>query len=262
MNEQGLIKQCYYFEPKDLLKLKKALELSKKAHQNIYRRSGEPYFNHPLKVAETLAQMNLDPPTIIAALLHDLPEDTKFSLDDLRRDFGKEIAHLVDGVTKLGKVRIKKSWFLGHQVIEETPEFDQQVETLRKMFLAMAQDIRVILIKLADREHNMETLNALEATKQQRIARETLEIYARIADRLGMGELKGRLEDLAFPYIYPEEYHWLLGQVEEKFHERQKYLAKATAILKRELGKNHIEAEIHGRATLLFALSKANKIRP
>lgn len=187
----------------DLVLVKKAYEFAARAHEGQKRKSGEPYIIHPLAVAENLIDFHLDTPTIAAALLHDVAEDTRYTLHDLRNEFGDEIAFLVEGVTKLDKIRYKGT--------------ERSAESLRKMFLAIAEDVRIVLLKLVDRLHNMSTLKYVAPEKQKRIALETLEIYAPLAYRLGIGELKGQLEDLAFPYVYPKEHEWLLKSVKDHF---------------------------------------------
>lgn len=206
--------------------VERAYEMAESAHKKQKRASGEPYIVHSLNVANTLSQMNLGETTIAAALLHDVADDTPITLGEIEKEFGKEIAFLVDGVTKLGKIKYRG--------------IERQIENLRKMFFAMAEDIRVILIKLADRLHNMETVKHLPKRKQERIALETLEIYAPIASRLGIGQLTRSLQDLAFPIVYPEEYRWLIKNVREKYQEREKYLKHIEPIVKEELGKEEI----------------------
>lgn len=223
--------------------IRRAYEFAEKAHQGQKRESGENYIIHPFAAALTLAKLNLDTTTIIAALLHDVLEDTKITPKELEKEFGKEINFLIQGVSKISKIKYKGTGL--------------RVENLRKMTLAMAEDIRVILIKLADRLHNMETLKFLPETKRKRIALETLEIYAPLASRLGMGELKGHLEDLAFPYVYPQEYQWLLKQTQEKYQEREKYLKKIQPILEKALREEKVEDfQIQMRAKHYYSLFK------
>src|SRR3989344_4192294 len=169
-----------------------AYDFTAQAHAGQKRLDGTDYVQHSLATAYTLAKLKLDLDTITAGLLHDVPEDTEVTIEAIEKNFGKEIAKLVKGITKLGKIKYRG--------------LERYAENLRKMFVAMAEDVRVIFIKLADRLHNLNTLDALPPVKQQRIARETLEIYAPIANRLGIGELKGQLEDAAFKYVYPDEY--------------------------------------------------------
>ncbi|HHH12442.1 MAG TPA: bifunctional (p)ppGpp synthetase/guanosine-3',5'-bis(diphosphate) 3'-pyrophosphohydrolase, partial [Candidatus Moranbacteria bacterium] len=174
--------------------LSRAFAFAEEAHRGQKRKSGVPYIQHCLATAAILAGQGMDPETVAAGILHDVPEDTDRTLEDVRAEFGPEVAAMVDGVTKLGHIRLKGS----HEEIF--------VENLRKMFLAMAADIRVVIVKLCDRLHNMRTLSFVPPEKQQRIARETMEVYAQIANRLGMSEIKSELEDLAFRYLQPEEF--------------------------------------------------------
>ncbi|MBU6141968.1 RelA/SpoT family protein [Patescibacteria group bacterium] len=223
--------------------IKRAYALSKKLHESQKRKTGEPYFNHAVATAENIAEWGLDEASIAAGLLHDTVEDTDYSLDQLRKDFGDEIAFLVDGVTKIGKIRYRG--------------VERQVENLRKMILALSQDIRVVIIKLADRLHNMQTLGALPPQKQKRIALETMEIYSPIAYRLGMQRISGELEDLAFPFIYPQEYRWLLSHVKEKYEEREKYTDKVKPVIMEALRKAGIEViSIDSRAKRYSSLYK------
>jgi GTP pyrophosphokinase len=187
--------------------------------------------------------MGLDEKIIIAGLLHDIPEDTDLTIEDIRKEFGKDIATLVAGITKLGKIKYR-----GMQ---------RYVENLRKMFLAMAKDVRIILIKFADRMHNLQTLNALPEEKRRRIALETLEIYSPIANRLGMGEIKGILEDLSFPHVLPEEYDWLMKETKRRITRQEKYLEEVKKEIKKILRKEGIETiSIHGRTKYLYSLYK------
>jgi len=229
--------------------IKKAYGFAEKAHKGQMRASGEEYISHPVKVAETLIKMNLDPQTIAAGFLHDVPEDTDRTIKDIEKEFGKEIAFLVDGVSKLGKLRYpKKDIQMPPIANRKDRPVDIQAENLRKMFFAMAEDIRVMLIKLADRLHNMQTLYALPPEKQKRIALETLEIFAPLANRLGMGEMKGQLEDLAFPYLYPKEYQWLIKNIESKYGQRNEYLEKVKKRILEILKKERIKPiDIHAR---------------
>src|SRR3989338_2215398 len=184
-----------HYDANQLKAFARAYEFSEKAHEGQTRKSGDPYVTHALAVADYLGNhLRMDMHTVIAGLLHDIPEDTSQTLADIRKNFGNQVEFLVSGITKLGKIKLRDQ----HDEV--------YIETLMKMFLAMAADIRVVLIKLADRRHNLMTLGHLPKEKQERIARESLEVYAPIADRLGMGELKGQLEDLAFPFVYPQDY--------------------------------------------------------
>ncbi|MEK7084594.1 MAG: RelA/SpoT family protein [Patescibacteria group bacterium] len=188
-----LIGHIKRYAPKaDLDMVRLAYDFAKKAHEGQFRKSGEPYIIHPLAAAHILADMRIDPVVITATLLHDVPEDTHVTLEEIEKNFGEDIASMVRGITKLGKLKYRG--------------VERYIENLRKMFVAMAEDVRVMIIKFADRIHNLQTLDALPPEKQYRVALESLEIYAPIANRLGMAEMKGTLEDLAFQYVYPKEY--------------------------------------------------------
>lgn len=250
-----------YLTESELAKLTEAIEFAREAHAGQKRRSGEDYLTHPLAVASILAEYHLDSSSLVAAVLHDVPEDTHRTLTDIEGKFGRTVAQLVDGVTKLSQVRLKKSWFLArdrdkNQHGENFEGFDRHVETLRKMFLAMSRDIRVVLIKLADRLHNMETLGSLPPDRQLRIAQETLEVYAPLANRLGIGQLKGRLEDLAFPYAYPEDYAWLRATVTDELQRRQRSIERVRRALLKRLAAIGLRAEAHARTKHLYSLWK------
>jgi len=221
----------------------RAYNKAEKAHAKMQRKTGEPYIVHPVSVAQKLMALRLDAQTIAAALLHDVLEDTSVTQKALKEEFGNEITDMVLGVTKLKNLKLK--------LAEEN-----QIENLRKMFVAMAKDIRIVLIKLADRWHNMETLSPLDAQVQKRTAKETLEIYAPLAHRLGMGEIKGILEDLAFPYAYPSEYHHLKKIALSRYETRQKYAKKIENKLNKMLKKSKIKGEIHSRAKHFYSLFK------
>lgn len=223
--------------------VQQAYELARNAHQGQIRASGEEYICHPLGVAKILADLQIDALTISASLLHDVVEDTTFSLDDLEKLFGKEVAMLVDGVTKLSRIEYKS-------------KEEQQLENFRKMFLAMAKDIRVILIKLADRLHNMRTLKHMPEHKQRRIAQETQEIFAPLAHRLGISNIKWELEDLAFRYLEPEKYYELVEKVKQKRREREQIITTAVAILSDRLGEVNIRADIQGRPKHFYSIYK------
>lgn len=221
--------------------VKKAYKFAESAHRSQKRKSGEPYINHPLSVASRLADMGLDAETIAAGLLHDVAEDTPRTIQDIEKEFGRTIAFLVRGVTKLGYLKYKGT--------------ERDAENMRKMFLAIAEDIRIVLIKLADRLHNMQTLSYIRPEKQKRIALETLEIYAPLANRLGMGELKGQLEDLAFPYVYPEQYKWLMRNLHDPLEKRRRYIEKIKPIVVEALTKEGIKfLDIHARAKHHYSL--------
>jgi GTP pyrophosphokinase len=214
------------------------------AHEGQLRASGEPYITHPVDVAFYLAELQMDAETIAAALLHDVPEDTDFTLADIEKRFGREVARLVDGVTKLSKFGSARS-------MEE-----QQAENIRKMFMAMAEDVRVVIIKLADRLHNMRTLEYMPPEKQQRIARQSMEIYAPLAHRLGMWQIKWELEDLSFKYLEPEHYRKLVEMLADRRKARESFVNKSIGILRKELGKVGLEAEISGRPKHLYSIWK------
>ncbi len=218
----------------DLDLIKKAYVFAAKAHEGQKRRSGEPYLSHPLAVSCLLASMKLDIASIVAALLHDTVEDTGVTLEEVERLFGKEVRQLVDGVTKLGKIKF-------------TTSEERQAENFRKMIMAMAQDIRVILIKLADRVHNMRTLDAMPEGKQNDIAQESLDIYAPIANRLGIQEFKIELEDLALKFLKPDIFKMIDEQVSQRREKREKYIAKVKKIIQDSCADHGIVCEISGR---------------
>lgn len=234
----------------------RAYNFAKKAHQGQTRFSGEPYFTHPVATALTLIRMQLDPVTIAAGLLHDVPEDTEFTLDQVREEFGEEVAFLVDGVTKVSQVRLPDGESNEAKTEGQMVREQAAVENLRKMLMAMAEDIRVVLIKLADRQHNMETLAAVPEEKQRRIAMETMEIYAPLAERLGMGAMKGRLEDLSFPYVDPEGYAWISELAGPLYAETDRYLRRVMRFVEQELQQQHIDGSVHGRSKHLYSLYK------
>ncbi len=231
----------YYPNLEDWAQVEKAYQFSLKAHSGQLRESGESYIIHPLGVVLILAELELDLVTIIAGLLHDVVEDTDITLDQIKSEFGDEVASLVDGVTKLSR-------------LDFTSKEEQQAETLRKMFIAMAQDIRVVLIKLADRTHNLRTLRYLNTHKQKEIARETLEIYAPLAHRLGIYMIKWELEDLAFRYLQPNEYFHLVEKLAKKRREREHFINRIIWILQDYLSEASIKAEIQGRPKHLFSI--------
>ncbi|CAN5493717.1 bifunctional (p)ppGpp synthetase/guanosine-3',5'-bis(diphosphate) 3'-pyrophosphohydrolase [soil metagenome] len=231
-----------YPEP-DLEGVAAAFEFAALVHAGQRRASGEPFITHPIAVAHTLAELGLDPVAVQAALLHDIPEDTEFSLGDVEERFGPDVAHLVDGVTKLSKFST-----LTHE--------QQQAENIRKMFLAMAEDIRVVLIKLADRLHNMRTLSALSPEKQLRIARQTAEIYAPLADRLGIWHLKWELEDLSFKVLEPDTYRELARQLESHRRGREAYVQRARDQLSEALTAAGITAELSGRPKHIYSIHR------
>lgn len=254
MTYADLEKKLDYLNEADKKLVKRAYLFAEKFHKDQKRHTGEPFVSHELETAGFIADLKLDANAVAAALIHDVCEDTPCNLNDVRKTFGRKITYLVDGVTKLGKIRIRRHWLILKDK-KELQEFDRQIETLRKMFMAMAKDIRVILIKLADRLHNMKTLEGIPKEKRFRIAKETLEIYAPLANRLGMGELKGQLEDLAFFYVYPEEYQKLKARVADRLAEQTKHIEKLKKIIFKKLAKEGIRPlEIHGRTKHLYSL--------
>ena len=232
-----------HYPQADLEPVGRAFDLAVEAHDGQKRASGEPYITHPIASAQILADLGIDPVAIEAALLHDVPEDTEYSLADLEERFGAEVAHLVDGVTKLSK-------FSTHS------HEQQQAENIRKMLLAMAEDIRVVLIKLADRLHNMRTLAALPPDKQVRIARQTAEIYAPLAERLGIWQIKWELEDLAFKILEPERFRELARLLDTRRKGRETYIERAIAELRPRLEEAGIEADLEGRPKHIASIWK------
>src|SRR5436190_13815254 len=214
--------------------VERAYEVARDAHRDQVRRSGDPYIAHPLGVAMILADLGLDEVTLAAALLHDAVEDTSVTLDDLEARFGADVAAIVDGVTKLDR-------------LEFDSREEQQAATMRKMLVAMAKDVRVLLIKLADRLHNMRTIASLPEAKQKRIAQETLDIYAPLAHRLGIQDVKWQLEDLAFAVLHPKRYAEIEAMVAVRAPERDQYLEEVLAELRTRLAGLHIDADVRGR---------------
>ena len=242
---QELVKSVKKYHPStDLTMIEKAYQVAKAAHKDQVRKSGEPYIIHPLCVGIILADLELDKESIAAGLLHDVVEDTPMTTEDVAREFGDEVALLVDGVTKLG------------QLSYSADKVDEQAENLRKMFLAMAKDIRVILIKLADRLHNMRTLKYMRPEKQKEKARETMDIYAPIAQRLGISKVKIELDDLALKYLEPEVYYDLVAQIADKKSVREKYVKSIVAEVKQHMDNANIEADVQGRVKHFFSIYK------
>ncbi|MDR1774657.1 MAG: HD domain-containing protein, partial [Clostridioides sp.] len=240
----NLIKKVKDYAPNaDTSLIEKAYKLAYEAHEGQFRKSGEPYIIHPLAVSNILADMQLDVETIVAGLLHDVVEDTEYSYEDIEKMFSKNIAELVDGVTKLGQIK--------YQSKEAT-----QSENLRKMFLAMAKDIRVILIKLADRLHNMRTLKYMPIEKAKYKAKETVEIYGGIAHRLGISKIKWELEDLALRYLDPEGYYNLVKKVSMKRDQRIEYIDNIIDQLKETFDEMDIECNVYGRAKHFYSIYK------
>ncbi len=256
--EQLLAETRAYLSPQDVEKVERAYELANRAHMGVRRRSGEPYIQHPLAVALILTQMRIDADGIVAALLHDVVEDSDYTLEEVRARFGPAVATIVDGVTKFDALAGKpgSGSTPGSGPCAPAPEAERseeagrdlksrlRSETVRKMLLAMAEDPRVVVIKLADRLHNMRTLSAMPPAKQQIIARETSEIYAPLARRLGMGLVQAELEDLAFYYLEPERYERLAREVEEERRKRQPYVDAVCSAIEEEMRRAEIQAEV------------------
>src|SRR5436309_11292874 len=227
----------------DLEIIRKAYEYSQKYHAGQTRASGEPYLVHPLEVALILAEMKIDPAAIVAGLLHDSVEDTLVTVVDIRKEFGEQVAHIVEGVTKIS-------------AIDFATREEQQAENLRKMMLAMVDDIRVVLIKLADRLHNMRTLEHLQPDRQQKIAKETLDIYGPIAHRLGMGKIRGELEDLGFRYLDPIAYDQVGEAVESRRKKGEQFLSSVEHVLRDKLKEAGITASVESRIKRLYSIHK------
>ncbi len=239
---RDLLRKVRAYRPADDLTLiKKAYEFSLEHHKGQARESGEPYLVHPLQVATLLAEMRLDTTAIVAGLLHDAVEDTSVTIEEIQKEFGEQVAHIVEGVTKISKIDFASS--------EEA-----QAENVRKMVLAMMDDIRVVLIKLADRLHNMRTLKFLSPARQQKIARETLDIYAPIAHRLGMGKIRGELEDLAFQYVDPISYNQVRDAIESRRKEGEAFLAEVQGVIEEKLRENKIQARVEARIKRLYSI--------
>ncbi|HEY9439019.1 MAG TPA: RelA/SpoT family protein, partial [Streptomyces sp.] len=233
-------------ETATLRQIESAYQVAERWHRGQKRKSGDPYITHPLAVTTILAELGMDPATLMAGLLHDTVEDTEYGLDTLRRDFGDQVALLVDGVTKLDKVKFGEA---------------AQAETVRKMVVAMAKDPRVLVIKLADRLHNMRTMRYLKREKQERKARETLEIYAPLAHRLGMNTIKWELEDLAFAILYPKMYDEIVRLVAERAPKRDEYLAIVTDEVQSDLRAARIKATVTGRPKHYYSVYQKMIVR-
>jgi GTP diphosphokinase / guanosine-3',5'-bis(diphosphate) 3'-diphosphatase len=241
MTVSELLRVADHLDPKGQVMVRKAYERAAAAHHGQRRLSGEDYVNHPLEVAAILADLQLDAETIAAALLHDTVEDTNLTAEEVKREFGPEVARLVDGVTKLGRISLRT-------------DQQQQAENVRKMMVAMAEDLRVVLIKLADRLHNMRTLEPLAEAKRRKISRETLDIYAPLAHRLGIGQIKWELEDLAFRNLEPDAFEDVVARIARKRADRERLVSDLREILARELEKVGIQAEITGRPKHIYSV--------
>lgn len=247
---EALLEQVQkYLNPAEVETIARAYRFAAQAHEGQFRKSGDPYVVHPLAAAETLAELRMDAASIVAALLHDVPEDAGVPLSEVEARFGPEVARLVDGVTKLSKMR-----WLPMEGEKRRDEEAVWAENMRKMFLAMADDIRVVLIKLADRLHNMRTLGYLPPNKRRRIAQETMEIYAPLANRLGIWQVKWQLEDLAFRHLEPEKYREIASRVASRRQARERYIARAASVLKEELAKHGVQADVTGRPKHIYSI--------
>src|SRR3954466_15558222 len=241
-----LTRVASYHPDPDLDVIKKAYVYSAKVHQGQLRKSGEPYLVHPLEVAGVLADLKLDEASIVTGLLHDTIEDTLATPEELTELFGQEVCTLVDGVTKLSK-------FSASPTLSQE---EKQAENFRKMIIAMAQDIRVILVKLADRTHNMRTLDHMAEEKQARIAQETLDIYAPLANRLGISWIKTELEDLSFRYLKPDEFRDLSDKIAPTQKEREKYISDVVTLLESKLKSAKLAGKVSGRPKHLYSIYK------
>ena len=238
---KSLKTKAQYLGSKALSRLEEAYKVAEKAHRGMKRKSGEPFIIHPVAVTEILAEMHLDSDALIAGLLHDTVEDTQVTFEDIESQFGQNVRKIVEGETKISKLTVR--------VYE-----DEQSENLRQMLLAMVGDVRIILVKLADRLHNMRTLNFMPPHKQQKIAKETLEIFAPLAHRLGISHIKNELEDLSFLYLEPERYKTLQRQVRMRQVEREAYVQESIESLKERLDQEGLKYEVSGRSKHLYSI--------
>ena len=244
---QEVIALCLTYMNSDHVKfVNKAYEYARNAHDGQMRKSGEEYIVHPIQVAGILAEIHMDPVTVAAGFLHDVVEDTDNTYEDIKKEFTEEVADLVDGVSKLGKFKF-------------TSKREHQAENHRKMLLAMAQDVRVILVKLADRLHNMRTLKFHRAEKQVEIANETLDIYAPLADRLGMIRIKWELEDLSLRYTNPQQFYRIVHLMDSRREDREQYIADSIGAINTAIDELEIKAEITGRPKHIYSIYKKMK---
>ncbi len=246
MKDELMKKAREKYNEKDCQSIERAYDFAEKAHSSQKRASGEPYISHPTQVALILMDLNMDAATIQAGLLHDVIEDTPYEYADIEREFGSEVAALVDGVTKLNRITFDS-------------KEEQQAESLRKMFIATARDTRVILVKLADRLHNIRTLSSLPPEKQIAIANETLEIYAPLANRLGIYQIKWELEDDSLRYLDPEAYFSIYNGIHQKRAEREEYIKKVIDMMRPKLEEAGIKADIYGRAKHFYSIYRKMK---
>jgi guanosine-3',5'-bis(diphosphate) 3'-pyrophosphohydrolase len=252
MDASALIKKAKeYLSPEKVALVEAAYDFALNAHKGQVRKSGDPYLDHPLQTAVTLADLQLDAATLAAALLHDVPEDCGVPLAKIEAKFGPEVSKLVDGATKLGKLSLRRG---------EASKRESQAQNLRKMLIATAEDLRVVFIKLADRLHNMHTLGVLSPEKRRSIARETLDIYAPLAHRLGIWQIKWQLEDLSFRYLEPRQYHKVARLITTRRQQREAFISEITEILRQELDKAEIKTEIAGRPKHIYSIyNKLNR---
>ena len=257
MSLKSLINQIQSYNPDaEIELLERCYRFAQDAHKGQRRKSGQPYFTHCVKTAGILAELRLDTHTICAGLMHDVLEDTGVTREEMQVRFGTNIANLVEGVTKIGQYNLSAPMHAPNatNTVEDRVHRQRQAETYRKLLLATAEDMRVILIKLADRLHNMETLHFLSSEKCQRVAKETLEIYAPIAHRLGIWRIMSRLEDLAFKHLYPAEYRRIADLLNQKLTEREAYCEKMVKQIRQELEKRNIFADVHGRTKHIYSI--------
>ena len=253
MNIESLVEKVQEYLTEDKLSLlRDAFDFAQEAHKGQLRLTGDPFITHPFETAMIVADLHLDEVSLAAALLHDVPEDCGVPFDEIQERFGPDISRLVEGMTRLDKI----SFQVQGGEIRLGSVADAQVESLRKMFVVTAEDIRVVLIKLADRLHNMRTLKPLAPEKQQRISRETMEIYAPLAHRLGIWQIKWELEDLSFKYLDPDSYHDLAGRLESHRKAREAFVQRAMDDLAQELEAAGVKAELSGRPKHIFSIHR------